>query len=226
MKKYVRLANYGPENGRRGFFATIKWVDGNLSITGVEGPMASGDARGSSGQVTMPSDEHTDRAPFYDRFREVWERWHLNDMRAGCEHQRENWDARELLEVVSYGLTSEAHKLRRAAMDEAARAAIAGEVAELTYADRFLLGPDWFRPLFGAPDADGPKSGLYEVRKRETRSAGTVTPEEHPRGLLGKPCEVCGYRYGSAWLREEVPGDVIAWLESLPDATGLPDAWK
>lgn len=33
-----------------------------------------------------------------------------------------------------------------------------------------------------------------------------------------------GYRYGSAWLREEVPADVIAWLFALPAADKEP-AW-
>ena len=33
-----------------------------------------------------------------------------------------------------------------------------------------------------------------------------------------------GYKYGSAWLREDVPQDVLDWLFSLPDADRTP-AW-
>jgi hypothetical protein len=33
-----------------------------------------------------------------------------------------------------------------------------------------------------------------------------------------------GYRYGTAWLAEEVPAEVIAWLSALPDAETQP-AW-
>ena len=33
-----------------------------------------------------------------------------------------------------------------------------------------------------------------------------------------------GYRYGSAWLKEEVPEDVLAWLRALPDTDVMP-AW-
>ena len=29
------------------------------------------------------------------------------------------------------------------------------------------------------------------------------------------PCPECGYRYGSQWLRRELPAEVIAWVESL-----------
>ncbi len=33
-----------------------------------------------------------------------------------------------------------------------------------------------------------------------------------------------GYKYGSKWLREEVPDDVIEWLMALPDSPTKP-AW-
>jgi hypothetical protein len=32
------------------------------------------------------------------------------------------------------------------------------------------------------------------------------------------PCPICGYKYGSAWLKEEVPAEVIDWLFALPDS--------
>lgn len=43
-------------------------------------------------------------------------------------------------------------------------------------------------------------------------------------GILGKPCPVCGYKYGHSWLTEEVPQDVIDWLCSLPESPVEP-AW-
>lgn len=48
-----------------------------------------------------------------------------------------------------------------------------------------------------------------------TRLSGWVTPEEHPDGKLGKPCETCGYKYGSAWLREELPPEIVAELRGI-----------
>lgn len=42
-----------------------------------------------------------------------------------------------------------------------------------------------------------------------------VRPEEHPDGLLGKPCPTCGYRFGTAWLTEPVPVDVLAAVEAF-----------
>ena len=64
------------------------------------------------------------------RLVEIWQRWHLNDMRAGCAHQR---------------------------------------------------------------------------------AAGWSSED------CGKPCSWCGYRYGTAWLREEIPADVVAEIMTWGD---------
>lgn len=43
----------------------------------------------------------------------------------------------------------------------------------------------------------------------ENKTAGWVRPEEHPDGLLGKPCDVCGYKYGTAWKHETLPREIV-----------------
>ncbi len=43
-------------------------------------------------------------------------------------------------------------------------------------------------------------------------------PKLHPDPSCG------GYRYGSAWLKEAVPEDVLTWLNGLPDTDKAP-AW-
>lgn len=40
---------------------------------------------------------------------------------------------------------------------------------------------------------------------------GRITPQEHPDGLLTKPCPTCGYRYGSAWRYETLPPETLMW---------------
>jgi hypothetical protein len=47
---------------------------------------------------------------------------------------------------------------------------------------------------------------------------------ESPLGLLSKPCPVCGYKYGTAWKKRELPAEVITFIESLPEPTKQP-AW-
>lgn len=147
-------------------FCKVSIVDGKLSISGVVGPNHYGGAKGGCGQIDMEFD-HADKsendprysepvkasalrfAPGWNRarwhkFLHIWHRWHLNDMRAGCEHQR------------ALGWTYEAHH-----------------------------DPDTFK---------------------------------------GEACPTCGYEIGSAWLREELPQDVIDFLEGLPETDRTP-AW-
>jgi hypothetical protein len=203
-----------------------------LSITGVEGPRSNGDARGSCGQCVEALDHITTLSPGWTpemvrRLKAEWERWHLNDLRAGCEHQRKGLDLSKKVEVVSYKLTSEAHRLRERTLAVLAKAALAGEKFELTPRERALAGmTKWFKPRFQPPDADSPLSGCYEVERGETKSIGWVYPHEHPEGVLGLACDVCGYKYGAAWLYEPVPEDVLEFLASLPEDASLPRCWQ
>jgi hypothetical protein len=200
-----------------------------LSITGVEGPKYNGDCTGSCGQI-LDSIEIQEYAAGWDaelvtRFLAIWDRWHLNSMRPTCEHQRANWDTTKKIEVVRYHLTHEAMQIRRDALKAAETAGLAGTPLELNPTARALAeSTDWFDDRFQPPDADSPLSGCYEVKKREMKAVGWTYPTEHPEGILSKPCEVCGYKYGSAWLYEPLPDDVIAFLEALPEPVGCP-AW-
>lgn len=219
-------------------YVTIQYRDGRLSIVGVEGPKANGDATGGCGQTVDALSRIKAPAPGWEpediaKLREVWERWHLNDMQPGCEHQRATWDTRKILEVVAYKLTREAWALKHEAEKEALYSAKVGREPILDATQRALLGDGvlvgtsatGFK-IVTPPNADSPLSGCYEVDKRENKAAGWVRPEEHPRGLLCKPCGVCGYKYGSAWLYEEVPADVLQWLEALPVADKpIPGPW-
>ena len=78
-------------------FCEIQFEDGRLSITGVIGPMPSGNCRGGAGQCVdairegRPCDEWTQE--MLDKFCSIWDEWHLNDMRPYCKHQKElGWD--------------------------------------------------------------------------------------------------------------------------------------
>jgi hypothetical protein len=145
MHKIVRLGTRKIYGGRSySVYCEITIKDGKLSIHGVEGPLASGNCLGSCGQIDMGGLEMDSYAPGWsaelvEQFADVWDRWHLNDMQAGCEHQR---------------------------------------------------------------------------------ALGWTKYNEHPN----EPCPECGYKYGSAWLKEELPQEVIDFLASLPDTDRTP-AW-
>ena len=99
----------------------------------------------------------------------LWRRWHLNNLKAGCEHQRAaRWEERPI---------------------------------------------DPTRPLhdYDAFVPGHPQTHTYNMLI-------WVRPEEFPGGLLTAPCEVCGYRYGSAWLYEALPvevGEFVAWFAGV-----------
>lgn len=89
-------------------FAKIEWDGKRLSISGVEGPMKSGNCRGSCGQIIIGFKEFDARGycsiqditpakgwthGLIHLFFTVWDRWHMNDSKAGCWHQRlMGWD--------------------------------------------------------------------------------------------------------------------------------------
>lgn len=134
-----------------------------LSICAVEGPKANGTCIGACGQVRDGLvDPAFTPAPGIDatRLREVWDRWHLNGMKAGSPAQ-------------------EAH-LRAHPIDRAA--------------DHFKVATEALRAAGLQPDP----GHLYN----------------------GKP-----YSYGSAWLHEEVPEDVLQWLHDLPTVPEVPH-WR
>jgi hypothetical protein len=155
MYKTIRIGKL-PEGN---LFAKIELEKGNLSISGVIGPMKNGNSRGSCGQIIIEFKEYDKRgyytlddispAPQWTpekikKFFDVWDVWHLNDMQSACEHQR---------------------------------------------------GLGW-------------------------------TYEEHhdPKTFKGEACPVCGYEIGSAWLKKELPVEVIEYLKTVPE-TDISPAW-
>ena len=107
-------------------FCEINYSDGRLSISGVVGPLPSGNCRGSAGQCVEEIRNGTPASGWnremLNKFCDIWDRWHLNDMRAYCSHQKElGWDkeASEEITVYHYSLTSEALKKQKEAEKEA-----------------------------------------------------------------------------------------------------------
>lgn len=99
FEKIVRVGTKKEGNANASVYCQIKFDGRRLSISGVVGPTPNGNARGAAGQIIMDKWGIQKFAPGWDivklrRFRAVWNQWHLNDMRAECEHQRdrgENW---------------------------------------------------------------------------------------------------------------------------------------
>ena len=94
MESFDKILKLGTNKTHGGRFYTVyshvKISDGKLSITGVEGPLSSGNALGSCGQIELNIENlASDWTPeMLSTFRHVWNKYHLNNMNAACEHQQ------------------------------------------------------------------------------------------------------------------------------------------
>lgn len=226
-------------NGRfeRGF-CKIEFSEGKLSISGVIGPRRNGDCRGSCGQCVDEIREGTPAEGWtkemVDQFCDIWEKWHLNDMRPYCPHQKElGWDklAGKPVTLYNYRLNRMAFNKKKAAENAALNALRRGETFSPTEEQVLFATIPYSVKL--PEEISGENALYYEPEKplytgdegaTELKTLGWLKPDEHPDGILRKPCPVCGYKYGTSWLKEEVPSDVIDWLFALPDTTVRP-AW-
>jgi hypothetical protein len=112
FRKVCRIGTIDTGNKRRAsVFVKIELREGRLSISGVIGPLASGNALGGCGQIDMGfahrnpagNDKRYSKPirPCDIRFApgwtddkwldllDVWNRWHMNDMKAGTAAQEE-----------------------------------------------------------------------------------------------------------------------------------------
>lgn len=91
--KVVRLGTTAEYGAPCSIFCKISFTDGNLSITGVEGPRKDGNAKGSCGQIVMSLNAaNITPAPGWTteliaQFLDTWNKWHLNNMQAGSPAQ-------------------------------------------------------------------------------------------------------------------------------------------
>ena len=202
-----------------------------LSITGVVGPTPRGNAY-SAGQCvdTIRGGTPTkmwDRE-MLDKLCDIWKRWHLNDMRAGCEHQvGEAWDASRQVKVYKYKIGAELLNEQNRLKKNVEEKLSAGAVVQLKEPQLSLYNKPYFVKYYNSEPPAG-----YEKYGEETKPVSSLYPmdsdtkwgDKHPLGILTKPCPVCGYKWGTSWLYEPLPEDVVEWLKNLPDTDKTP-AW-
>ena len=88
MKKIVNPCVCSTYYGDAKAYAKIEYENGKLSICGVVGPKSNGDCTGSAGQCVdeirsgKPTEDWTNE--MLQKFCDIWDRWHLNDMRPYC----------------------------------------------------------------------------------------------------------------------------------------------
>lgn len=204
--------------GRRNCQAVLEWEltdDGRFSM--------SGDIWNNRHTDIVCGGQCVDEVVAYfphdkkaQRMCEVWKRWHLNDMKAGCEHQRA-WDTNKPLKLLKYAWTMAYYEMMQKAEkgtlsteDYAKFQEVAKRVNAVLYDP-----PICHNPQYPFPEVQNLiNEGWLEEKGSEEKTAGWVNQDNHPEGLLEKPCPVCSYKYGTAWLKEELPQDIIAEIKT------------
>lgn len=153
----------------------------------------------------------------YIKILNFWEKYHLNGMHPECEHQHAlNWheQAREKIKINKYTLTHEAIEAQNKAEKRILNAAKHGQTVQATEEERKLLNLNYIIELI---DGDTPPFGeLYKLRETEEKTRGWLDYEEYPKfGILGKPCPVCGYKYGNGWKFFAIPAKDLAEIKKI-----------
>lgn len=242
VKKVVNPCMCDTYNGEKRAFAEIEFKEGRLSICGVIGPKSNGDAFGSCGQCVdeiragKPAEGWNEE--MVQKFCDIWDEWHLNDMRAYCPHMKElGWTEHlsDKVKVETWTLTREAADMKKKAENRALECLRNRKRFDPTEEEWIYANMPFSVKVYDGEDepyANSRYRGSYELKEKdvfglpniEYKTRGWISVEDHKLGFLGKPCPICGYKYGTAWKREEVPQDVIEWLFSLPKSKVAP-AW-
>lgn len=140
--------------------------------------------------------------PVFQEIHRLWKLYHLNDMYPDCEHQEAlGWReaAKETVPVYKFTMTVDAIRKQNTAREHILRAAQEGKIVRAAPDEKLYLGLSYFldSPTEKLPKALAP---FYRLKRTEERPRGFLNCKKDPRGLLDKPCPVCGYRYGTAWL--------------------------
>lgn len=145
--------------------------------------------------------------PVYSEIFRLWKLYHLNDMHPECEHQADRgWReiAKEKVPIYTFGLTrwtlKEYHRIKENVLDGAR----SGKGYDLTDEERLILNSKYSVKTYldHLPEKLAP---FYELKDTEYKALGFLEESNHPRGILRKPCPVCGYKYGTSWNYFPIP---------------------
>jgi hypothetical protein len=245
MKDFTKVSAIGHSKETGTTWVKVKYEGGRLSITGVEGPLRNGDARGGCGQIVMDEwcfDSYREgwNADMVRHLRDVWNDWHLNDL-SPCSPEMRALGWCELAKEGRLGYsftlaTPEATKSRKARellesakffnmdIDTILLQSIQ-ELAARPYTLVIWLPENTVTP--GAPGGYEPARDIIHgcLKRPEHKTLGWLRPSECPEGLLGrKVFPTDEYGYGGKWWHKEVPEAVLEFLRGLPEPQDKP-AW-
>ena len=138
----------------------------------------------------------------YKEILDLWQKYHLNGMHAWCEHEHEE-NPSEKVKVYKLRYNEEGERLSK--------------IRDLGIFKQFIEVTE--EGMKNVPMA------LYELRaskvfnetgiEEETRGWITYNEVLSPDGLIGKPCKVCGAKYGCSWYFHAIPENDLKRIEAL-----------
>lgn len=167
------------------------------------------------------------------KFCDIWDKWHLNDMRPYCEHMKKlGWmeHIQDKVKIEKWTLTKEAYQKKENAEKRALNCLRNGETFEPTMEETAYANMKYSIEVYD--DEDIPYKNAYELNEKDCLGHTNtkyitrrwISYKDNELGFIGRSCPVCGYKYGTSWKIEEVPQDVIEWLNNLPETKVTP-AW-
>lgn len=145
--------------------------------------------------------------PLYMEILRLWENYHLNGMHPECEHQAKlGWReiAKKPVTLYKWKLNYEAIKEQNAAEKMAKAALQEGKTFTPTEHETFMANLG-YKITTAEDKLPEDIAKYYKPDGTETKTCGWLYETEHPEGILGKPCPVCGYKYGTAWNYFPIP---------------------
>lgn len=147
--------------------------------------------------------------PTFTAIFRLWKLYHLNDMHPECIHQAaQGWnkEAGEKVTMYLFTMTPEAIHTKNQLERRIMTAARNGETWNTTPEEQLILSLQYSYKS-ETEELPASLSPFYKFKETEVKTRGWLKPEEHSRGLLGKPCPVCGYKYGHGWNYFPIPAE-------------------
>lgn len=146
------------------------------------------------------------KTPLFIAIFRLWKLYH-NETHPECEHQRAaGWreQANEFIKIYKFKQTAATIQEEHYIKKKLYQAAMEGKAYQVTKEEQNILKLQYTIKT-ASPTLPEDIKKYYRLDGTEEKMRGWVRYEEDSRGILCKPCPICGYKYGSEWKYLPIP---------------------
>lgn len=153
----------------------------------------------------------------YKQIMDLWQKYHLNDLNADCEHAINEALAKKDLTIYHYSFKGDFTKLENKLKLIKNNKILSENIKLNKLCKTYLKYGYAFKSEFSFKQLPKSIKRLYKLRETEVKTAGWVTYNEAltPSGILSKPCPICSYKYGTAWCYRAIPTKDLKLIKKL-----------